>query len=664
MRIDERQQELTKLLKEYAAAYYSLDSPLISDTEYDALYDELAALEQISGIVLAESPTIKVGGAIKQSFAPHRHLARLWSLDKVRSKNELLEWEARIRRLREDYITRTGFELPEPKFALEYKFDGLTINLTYENGYLVQAATRGNGETGESILQQVKTIANIPHRIPFTGRLEVQGEGYMRLSVLEDLNRILSEPLKNARNAAAGALRNLDPEITRSRKLNCFCYNIGYIEEKTLSSQEEMRAFMLENGLPLSDFYLESDILEDLFPHILDAEERRQLLDFQIDGMVIKVRQLELREMLGYTDKFPRWAVAYKFGAEEITTTVKAITWEVGRTGKLTPLAHLEPVELSGATIRRATLNNYNDILRKNVSIGSRVFIRRSNDVIPEILGSVQDNNVNTVIAKPTHCPSCNAHIEERGAHLFCPNSLSCKPQIAGRLVHFASRDAMDIEFFSHKTAELFVEELGISSIPQLYELTTDKLTGLERFGKKKAENLLQSINKSRDCALGSFLFALGIPNVGLKTARTLSEQFGSLEAVRNSDKDSLLQIADIGETIAQSIIDFFSDESISAQIDALLNHGVSPKHETGSNPGFLFGKIFVLTGTLSGISRREAEQLIISAGGKTASSVTKNTDYLLLGENPGSKLDKAEALGITKLNEAAFLALFTRGIK
>ncbi len=658
MQAGERQKELTKLLKKYAAAYYSEDSPLISDAEYDSLYDELAALEQESGTTLPYSPTLKVGGAIVQSFIPHKHIARLWSLDKVRSEKALLDWAARIRRLREDYISRTGLELEKLSYALEYKFDGLTINLTYENGHLVQAATRGNGETGESILQQVETIENIPHTIPFQGRMEVQGEGYMRLSVLEGLNRSLNEPLKNARNAAAGALRNLNVEITRERKLNCFCYNIGYIEGKQLTSQEEIRSFLLENGLPMSSFYFESDTLEGLFPHILEAEKRRQLLDFQIDGMVIKVRQLALREILGYTDKFPRWAVAYKFEAEEITTTVRDITWEVGRTGKLTPLAHLEPVELSGATIRRATLNNYNDIIRKKVGIGSRVFLRRSNDVIPEILGSVPGESANLKVLKPTNCPSCNAHVEERGAHIFCPNSLSCKPQIAGRLVHFASRDAMDIEFFSHKTAGLFVEKLGISSIPELYELTAKKLVKLERFGDKKANNLLSAINKSRNCTLSSFLFALGVPNVGYKTARTLSEQFGSLEAVRKADKETLLKIADIGETIAQSILDFFGDESISAQVDALLNHGVSPKQEVSPQTGILFGKTFVLTGTLTGMNRREAELLIERAGGKTSSSVTKSTDFLLVGEMPGSKLDKANTLGIPILSEEEFLAV------
>lgn len=655
----ERQKELTQQLIEYASAYYEKDTPRISDAEYDALYDELEALEIDSGVVLEDSPTRRVGGETVKGFAPHRHLARLWSLDKVRTEDALLEWDARVHRLRQDYSSRTGEELPEISYALEYKFDGLTINLTYDGGRLVQASTRGNGVVGEGILEQVRTIADIPDTIRFTGRMEVQGEGYMRLSVLDRLNKVLDEPLKNARNAAAGALRNLDPTITKQRSLSCFCYNVGLIEGKAFSTQEDMRVFLQANGVPVDSFFIESDTMEGLLPHIKRAEETRGTLDFLIDGMVVKVRQMKVREALGHTDKFPRWAIAYKFAAEEITTTVENITWEVGRTGKLTPLAHLTPVELAGATIRRATLNNFDDIERKRVGIGSTVFIRRSNDVIPEILGSVPGDEPRERAEKPARCPACGAHVEQRGAHIFCTNSLSCRPQIVGRLKHYASRDAMDIETFAGKTAELFVDALDITSIPQLYELTEEQLIPLEKFGKKKARNLLEAIDKSRDCTLGAFLFALGIPNVGSKTARELARRFGTLERVRRADVDALTAIEDVGEVVAQSVLDFFADPSIRAQVDALLAHGVSPQPEEAqiaTSP--LAGKTVVVTGALPTMDRRAAEQLIERLGGKAAGSVSKKTDYVLAGENAGSKLTKALELDISVLNEAAFLRL------
>ncbi len=663
MTVSDRQRELTQQLIAHASAYYEQDAPRISDAEYDALYDELLMLERESGEVLPDSPTRRVGGAVVKGFAPHRHIARLWSLDKVRTEAELLEWDARTRRLRQEYIDRTGEALPPVRYALEYKFDGLTINLTYDGGRLVQAATRGNGEVGEGILEQIKTIKDIPHTIPFTGRMEVQGEGYMRLSVLEELNQTLDEPLKNARNAAAGALRNIDPEITKQRKLSCCCYNIGFIEGKTLFSQEEMRAFLKENGLPVNDFFVQGDDMRPLLSAIQAAESTRGTLDFLIDGMVVKVRPFKVREALGHTEKFPRWAIAYKFAAEEATTTVEEVTWEVGRTGKLTPLAHLTPVDLAGATIRRATLNNFDDIERKRVGVGSKVFLRRSNDVIPEILGSVPDDEPHAQVEKPVRCPACGAHVEQRGAHLFCTNSLSCRPQIVGRLKHYASRDAMDIDTFSGKTAELFVDTLGFSAIPQLYELTAEQLVPLERFGEKKAQNLLEAIDKSRDCTLGAFLFALGIPNVGSKTARELARCFLTLEALRNADKESLLAIDDVGEIVAESVIDFFADPSISAQVDALLRHGVSPRPEQArAQISPIAGKTVVVTGVLPTMDRREAEQLIERLGGKASGSVSKKTHYVLAGENAGSKLAKALELGVPVLDEASFLQLIGSG--
>ena len=644
----DRQRELVDILNRYAAAYYEQDAPLVSDAEYDKLYDELLKLEAESGVILPDSPTLRVGGAPLKSFEEHRHLGRLWSLDKVRTPEGL-----------KDFIRKVTAASPEPPlFALEYKFDGLTVNLTYDNGVLVEGATRGNGVTGEAILPQIRTIRNVPLTIPFKGRMEVQGECIMRLSVLEAYNRTADEPLKNARNAAAGALRNLDPAVTAARKLDVFCYNVGYIEGKTLTNQKEMLDFLKENGLPVCPFVRWLRTPDEIMDEIDLAEQRRDTLDFLIDGMVVKVTDFALRDALGATEKFPRWAMAYKFAAEELTATVLDVTWEVGRTGKLTPLAHIEPVEFSGVTVKKATLNNWDDVQRKRVGIGSRVFIRRSNDVIPEILGAVPDDHPLRPVEKPVVCPQCGAHVELRGAHLFCTNSLSCRPQIAARLSHYASRDAMDIDTFAGKTAEQLIDAFGISTIPELYALSHEQLTALERFGHKKAQNLLDALEASKHRPLAAFLFALGIPNVGVKTAKDLSRHFGTLDAVRHATREELAAIDDVGEIVADGIVSFFADPRIADQVDRLLALGVQPEEavKTENGPLPLAGMTVVITGTLPSLSRRDAESLVEQHGGKAAGSVSKNTSFVVVGENAGSKADKAQALGIPMIDEAEFL--------
>ena len=644
----QRMQELVDRLNTYARAYYVEDAPLISDGEYDALEAELIALEKETGIVLPDSPTHRVGGEPLEKFEEHRHLGRLWSLDKVRTLEGIREWMDRVKRL---------LDLEEdPLYALEYKFDGLTINLTYENGVLVQGATRGNGVTGEAILPQLKTIRSLPLTIPFTGRMEVQGECIMRLSVLEKYNKTAKEPLKNARNAAAGALRNLDPQVTADRNLSCFCYNVGYIEGKTLTDHQEMIAFLRENGFPVSPFIHYGHGADEFIEIIDTVAEERDRLDFLIDGMVIKVCDFAQREQLGYTEKFPRWAMAYKFAAEEATTTIESVTWEVGRTGKLTPVAHVEPVDLCGVTVSNATLNNWDDILRKQVGIGSRVFIRRSNDVIPEILSAVPGDTPKAPVEKPEVCPFCGAHVEHRGVHLYCTNPLSCRPQIISRLAHFASRDAMDIETFADKTAEQLFNELNVATIPELYTLRRDRLLGLEGFKEKKAQNLLTALENSKHRPLSAFLNALGIPNVGVKTARDLSLTFGSLDKLRNATYEELIAIEDVGEVVADSVLSFFHDPRISQQIDDLIAYGVAPEADRAATASPISGKTIVVTGTLPTLSRKEAEDLIMSHGGKAAGSVSKKTDYVLAGEAAGSKLTRAQQLGIPVIDEQTLL--------
>ena len=606
----QRMQELVDKLNAYARAYYVEDAPLISDGEYDALEAQLIALEKETGTVLPDSPTHRVGGEPLSKFEEHRHLGRLWSLDKVRTLDGIREWMDRVKKL---------LDLSEdPLYALEYKFDGLTINLTYENGLLVQGATRGNGVTGEAILPQLKTIRSLPLSIPFTGRMEVQGECIMLLSVLEKYNKTAKEPLKNARNAAAGALRNLDPQVTADRNLSCFCYNVGYIEGKELHDHREMIAFLRENGFPVSPFIHYGHGADEFIEIIDKVAEERDGLDFLIDGMVIKVCDFAQREQLGYTEKFPRWAMAYKFAAEEATTTIESVTWEVGRTGKLTPVAHVEPVDLCGVTVSNATLNNWDDICRKRVGIGSRVFIRRSNDVIPEILGAVPGDTPKAPVEKPEVCPFCGAHVEHRGVHLYCTNPLSCRPQIISRLAHFASRDAMDIDTFADKTAEQLFSELNVATIPELYTLRRERLLDLEGWD--------------------------------------LSLTFGSLEKLRNATFDELVAIEDVGEIVAESVLSFFHDPRISRQIDDLIAYGVSPVADRAATASPISGKTIVVTGTLPTLSRKEAEDLILDHGGKAAGSVSKKTDYVLAGEAAGSKLTKAQQLGIPVIDEQTLL--------
>ena len=642
-----RMQELVKRLNETAHAYYVLGEPVISDMQWDAMYDELTNLEKETGTVLPDSPTHRVGGEPLKGFEQHRHITRLWSMDKVQTMDALQDWIRRTEKL-----AGRG-DLP---YFVEYKFDGLTLNLTYREGQLVQAATRGNGEVGEAILPQAKTVRAVPLTIPYQGLLEVQGECIMRLSVLEQYNKTAKEPLKNARNAAAGALRNLDPAVTAARRLDAFFYQVGTIENPPYHTKPGMLEFLRKNGFPVSPYLGEPKNAEELVACIRHIEEIRNTLDFLIDGVVIKVGDFALRERMGFTEKFPRWAVAYKFEAEESVTTLRKVTWELGRTGKLTPLAHLEPVDFYGVTVRKATLNNWGDIQRKRVALGAPVWIRRSNDVIPEIMGRVGEPGPGEKpIVKPDHCPACGAPLVERGAHLFCMNRFSCRPQAVARLSHFASRNAMDIEGFSEKTAGQVYDQMNVRDPADLYTLTMEQALSLEGFKEKKAGNLLAALEKSKSCPLDAFLFALGIPNVGRKTARDLAQAFGTLEKVEQATEEELTAIQDVGEIVAQSITEFFSFAENKLMIDRLLAAGVHPHAAAGPSEGPLTGMTVVVTGTLPSLSREEAEELIRQNGGKASSSVSKKTTFVLAGEAAGSKLTKAQALGIPILDEAAF---------
>ena len=646
--------ELVDWLNETAYQYYTLDAPTVSDREWDAKYDELVRMERETGVRMPDSPTRRVGGAVLPYFEPHTHLARLWSMDKAQSVDALRDWARRAEKLRAE----ANADLPAPEYVVEHKFDGLTINLTYENGQLVGAATRGNGIFGEEILAQARTIRSIPLSVPFRGRMEVHGECFMRISVLEAYNRTAKEPLKNPRNAAAGALRNLDPAVTAARRLDACFYDVGYIEGKAFANQREMMDFLRENRFPVSDCEIYCPTLERAIEAVREIEQTRGDLDYMIDGAVLKLCDFATRDALGFTDKFPRWAVAYKFEAEEVTTLLTDVTWQIGRTGKLTPLAHVEPVELAGATVRRATLNNWTDIQRKRVRIGARVWIRRSNEVIPEIMGRVDEFEPGERdVEKPAVCPECGSPLEERGAHLFCPNRDGCRRQIVMRLSHFAGRDAMDIDTFSEKTAEQLVDAGLLQEADQLYRLTAEQLTGLDRFGEKKAAKLVAAIEASKHRRLDAFIYAIGIPNIGVKTARDLAERFGSMDALRAATAEELTGMDDVGEIVAESVRGFFADPANRRLVDALLAEGVVPEAPQRPAEGGAFeGMTIVVTGTLASMSRAEAEEAVRQAGGKAAGSVSKKTSLVVYGEAAGSKLTKAQALGVPVADEAEFL--------
>lgn len=654
--------EMRKLvdeLNDHNYRYYTLDAPVISDADWDRLYDRLVQLERESGTALPDSPTRRVGGETLKGFEPHRHRARLWSLDKAQNAEDLLAWHQRAQKLVADYNAKNPEQpLPPLSFVVEMKFDGLTLNLTYEGGQLVQASTRGNGTVGEAILPQVRTIRSIPLRIPFTeGVFEVQGEGIMNLSVLEEYNKTAAEPLKNARNAAAGALRNLNPKTTAERRLDAYFYNIGFAEGVSFADHRDMVDFLRSNQLKVSPYVVFLPTIEEVAAEVSRLAERRSELDYLIDGAVVKITDMRTREVLGYTDKFPRWAVAYKFESEETTTVLESVSWEVGRTGKLTPVARVQAVDLAGVTVQNCTLNNIGDIERKNLkfALGTEVFIRRSNDVIPEILGKVTEAQDGEEIVYPEHCPACGASVEQRGAHIFCPNRLGCRPQLIGRITHFASRDAMDIETFSVMTAEQLYQELGVRDPADLYFLQFDDLVKLERFGKKKAENLLEALETSKTRDLSSFLFALGIPNTGKTTTKVLADHYRSLDALMAAPAEELTTLPDIGGIVADSIVGFFADPMMRESIARMLRAGVAPRAEERPAPAEdspFRGKTVVLTGTLTRMTRDDAAKRLEALGAKVAGSVSKKTDLVIAGESAGSKLAKARELGIPVLED------------
>ena len=653
-----KMERLIEDINKLAYEYYTLDNPSVSDKDYDRKYDELVKLEKETGIVFPYSPTQRVGDGVLAEFNKYTHKARLWSLDKAQTLEELKEWHNRNEKFIREYNSVNEDKLPKLSYVITKKFDGLTVNCTYdEEGILVKAATRGTGVVGEDITAQAKTIKTLPLKINNDYVFEIHGEAIMTKKAFEEYNKNTEVPLKNLRNGAAGALRNLNIKETARRNLSAFFYDVGYSEGPSFNTYMDMIDFIKVNGFPVDDYIMVCSSVEEIEKEIRYIEGIRKDLDYDIDGVVIAINDMKTRELMGYTVKFPKSSIAFKFEAEEATTKLLDVEWNIGRSGRISPTAILEPVELAGVTVKRATLNNMDDINRKGVKLGSNVFIRRSNDVIPEIMGVAGGNEEGTEeIVPPSNCPSCGSLLVQDGVHYFCENTLSCKPQMVKSIVHFGSREAMNIEGFSEKTAEQLFEKLEIKSISDLYRLKKEELLTLEKFGEKKAQNLLDAIEKSKDCELDSFIFALSIPNVGKKTATDLSKRFKNLDNLMKANFEELISVQDVGDIVAQSVLEFFKGEKIESSIKELLELGVVPKYEeqtVSENP--FNGKTVVVTGTLDKYGRIEIKDKFEALGAKVSGSVSKKTDFVLAGRDAGSKYDKAVELGVKIITESEF---------
>ena len=643
----ERMKFLVQEVNKHNYNYYVLDNPTISDKEYDALYYELVDLEKELGIILPNSPTQRVGGEVLDKFQKKKHEIRLYSLNKVRSFEDLGDFMAEMAKYEKN-----------PTFSLEYKFDGLTVVVEYENGVFKSATTRGNGEIGEDVTEQAKTIKSIPLTIPFKERLIVQGEGMMTMKAFKKYNKTAEIPLKNPRNGVAGAIRNLDPKETARRNLDYFCYVVLLAEGKIFNTQKEMHDFIEEQGFLTGGYFKVISTLKEAEKYIEEVDEVKNSLDVMIDGMVLKLNEVAPREEIGFTNKFPKWARAFKFEAMETSTILKDVVWQVGRTGKVSPIAILEPVELAGATISRATLNNMDDIKKKSVLKNSRIFIRRSNEVIPEVLGLAEKLDNSTEIEEPSYCPCCKSKLVKKGPLLYCLNRDGCEEQIISRLTHFVSREAFNIEGLSEKTLLALNHKVDVCEFSDLYKLTSDDLRKLDNFKDKKTSNIINSINRSKEVELYRFLFALGINEVGIKTAKDLAKKFKTLSAIMKATKEELQQVDDVGEVIADNIVEYFKDRENVKEIERLFENGVSIL-EVEENENSLFKNMtFVLTGTLENYTRSEMSAIIENHGGNVSSSVSKNTTYVLAGSEAGSKLDKAKSLGVKIISEKDILEM------
>ncbi len=647
--VQRRLEELREQIRYHSRKYYTEDDPEISDYEYDQLYRQLETLEgEYPDLVTEDSPTRKIGGAVYNTFAPVVHQVPLESLHDSFSPEELLDFDRRVRET-----------VGETEYVVEPKFDGLSVALEYRNGVFVRGSTRGDGVTGEDVTENIRTIHSVPkvlgEPVPF---LEVRGEVYMSDNSFERLcerQELMEEKtFKNPRNAAAGSLRQKDPKITAQRELSIFVFNVQQVEGKTLTCHDQSLEWLRTLGFPVSADYRKSRDIETILDYIREIGDKRGDFDFPIDGAVVKVNDFAQREELGSTAKFPRWAEAFKYPPEEKETTLLDIEVNVGRTGVLTPTGRFEPVTLAGTTVSRATLHNQDFISEKDIRIGSRVILRKAGEIIPEVVAVLESPQDSQPYLLPETCPSCGERVTrvEGEAATRCTNP-QCPAQLLRNLIHFASRDAMDIDGLGPAILEQLLHQQMIASPADLYTLEVSQLQTLERFGKKSAQNLVASIERSKSNDLSRLVYALGIPHIGAKAAQVLCAAIPTMEALENASEEDLAQIEGFGGIMAEEVVAFFQKESAQKLVARLKELGVNMEAQRQETQSSIFaGSTFVLTGTLPTMSRKEATQLIESHGGKVTSSVSKKTSYVLAGEEAGSKLDKARQLEIPVLTE------------
>ena len=656
-KIRQEMQQLQKQVEHHMHLYYDLDAPELEDFEYDRLIHHLMDLEeQYPEYASPNSPTKRVGGSAMNTFREVPHKVQMGSLQDVFSLDELRAFDERVRET-----------VPEPTYVVEQKIDGLSVSLEYRNGELAVGSTRGNGLVGEDVTENIRTIRSIPLKLPQPlPLLEVRGEVYMPvnsfLRLVREQELREETPAKNPRNAAAGSLRQKDPKIAAARGLDIFCFNIQQLEGTVCESHEASLELMRSLGFPVSPDYKVVHTIEEAIRQIEKIGELRGKLGYQIDGAVIKVDSFADRERLGSTAKYPKWAVAFKYPPEEKETVLRSIALQVGRTGAVTPTAEFDPIELAGTTVSRATLHNQDFITQLGVNIGDTIVVRKAGDIIPEVIGVRNHAKDKPAYVMPTHCPSCGTLLvrDPEVAAIRCPN-ISCPAQILRSLIHFCSRSAMDIEGLGEAACELLLQQ-GLAKTPaDLYRLTKDDLMRLEGFQTKKAENILAALEKSKQNELGALLFGLGIRNIGEKAAKLLAARFGTLQAVEKATREELLSIDGFGEIMAESVLQYFADENNRKLCDDLLSLGLRPWVPRQASAA-LAGMTFVVTGTLPGYSRDEIENLIEKNGGKAAGSVSKKTSYVVAGEAAGSKLAKAQSLGVPVLTEQQLLELIERG--
>ena len=666
-----RAEELRKQLDHHNHRYYVLDDPEVSDAEYDGLLNELRDIEAgHPELQTADSPTQRVGAQPLDKFHEVPHLQPMLSLANARNEDELRAWETRMHNL----LKKQGVEDAQIEYEAEPKIDGLAISLVYENGTLVRGATRGNGEVGEDVTQNLRTIKAIPLKVEGApALLEVRGEVYLPRSAFARLNEERAAQglptFANPRNSAAGSIRQLDPQLAASRPLSIWCYGVGTLEGMTFETQKETLDWLHEHGFKVSpDVQVYQDV-DALAAGCRAWEERRESLDFEIDGVVVKVNNLELQRGLGVVGREPRGAIAWKFPPMTATTTLNKVQWNVGRTGHMIPFAELEPVQVSGVTVKLATLHNEEDLHRKDVRDGDEVIVMRAGDVIPQVVSPTakaqKRKNRSAPPEPPATCPACGTPTvkPEKGVWTICPNRSGCPGQVLMAVKHFVG--AMDIDGFGEETATRFLQEGVISDAADIYTLDEERLVQLEGFGEVSARNLLANIEASKQQPFFRVLYALGIHGIGWVNARNLAARFGSMEALMNATEEQIVETEGIGREKAKVLIEALEDEDTRALIDRLRAVGLQMEQEGGPIPGTegpLAGKTFVITGTLPNLSRDDATERIEAAGGKVTGSVSKKTDYLLLGADPGSKLAKAEQVGTEILDEDAFLKLFGEG--